>query len=148
MDAQARLETARLPKAQASAEKIRDLESSVQEARRRRELYQSYIAQVRVESTSQSTEQLRVSTLNQDLTYLRRLHEAVKQRLGQLEFEIGQEAYRIDVQDKASTPRVPSDNTRWKYVFAAPVGILFLIFGLFLVRELTSRGVATRNAMA
>jgi uncharacterized protein involved in exopolysaccharide biosynthesis len=148
MDAQARIDTARLPKAQASADKIRELDSAVEEARRKRDRYRTYIARIEVRSISQSTEQLRAQKLNQELSYLRRLHEAVSQRLGQLEFEIGQEAYRISVQDKAAVPRAPADNKRLANMGGASVGLLLVIFGSFLVRELTARGPTARDATA
>jgi capsular exopolysaccharide synthesis family protein len=129
-------------------DKVADLEALVDQLKQKRADMRTMIQNLKVESTNQSGEQLRAQTLTHDLSYLRRLHEAVKQRLGQLEFEIGQEAYRIDVQDKASAPRVPSNNKRWKYVFAAPVGILFLMLGLFLLMEVKAERVADPDALS
>jgi capsular exopolysaccharide synthesis family protein len=129
-------------------DKVADLEALVDQLKQKRADMRTMIQNLKVESTNQSGEQLRAQTLTHDLSYLRRLHEAVKQRLGQLEFEIGQEAYRIDVQDKASPPRVPSNNKRWKYVFAAPVGILFLMLGLFLLMEVKAERVADPDALS
>ena len=86
--------------------------------------------------------------LTQDLVYLTKLREAVKQRLSQLEFDIGQESYRVTLQDKAQVPQIASNNKRIKYMAAAPVGVLFLILGLFLVRELRATRVAEPEAMS
>jgi hypothetical protein len=148
MDARSRLEAATLPKAQAAAEKLRDLEAAVEEARRKRDRYRNYIARLEVRPVSQNTDQVRASMLNQKLSYLMRLQESVGQRLGQLEFEIGQEAYRISVQDKASVPRVPAYNMRAAYIGGASAGLLLLIFGVFLVREFTARGATAGDARA
>jgi uncharacterized protein involved in exopolysaccharide biosynthesis len=148
MDARSRLESATLPKAQAAAEKLRDLEAAVEEARRKRDRYRNYLARLEVRSVSQNTDQVRASMLNQKLSYLMRLQESVGQRLGQLEFEIGQEAYRISVQDKASVPRVPAYNMRAAYIGGATAGLLLLIFGVFLVREFTARGATAGDSRA
>ncbi len=142
MDAEARLETARLPKGQASAEKIRELESAVEEAKRKRDRYRDYLATLEVKSTTHNTEQIRAQMVNQELDYLRRLSESVEQRLKQVEFETTQEAYRISVQDKAEAPRVPVDQRRLVYMGGASVALLFLVFGWFLTRELTIRTLA------
>jgi uncharacterized protein involved in exopolysaccharide biosynthesis len=138
MDARARREAARLPGAQAPAEKIRELDSAVEAASLKRSSYQQYIEKIRVIGQAQSSEQLRASLWNQDLTYLRKLQDTIKQKLAQLEFEIGQEHYKIVVRDKAEVPKAPSTNRRLTYIPLASAGILFLILGAFLVREITA----------
>ena len=52
------------------------------------------------------------------------------------------------MQDKAQVPQTPSNNKRIKYMAAAPVGVLFLILGMFLVRELRAARVAAPEAMS
>ena len=76
----------------------------------------------------------RASLLEQDLAYLRRLRETISQKLNQLEFEIGQVAYRITVQDKAVVPVTPLSNRRFAYIPVASGCLLVLIVGAFLVR--------------
>ncbi len=83
-------------------------------------------------------DQLHASILNQEMGYLKRLQESVKLKLAQLEFEIGQEAYRISVHDKAAVPKVPVNNSRLKLMAITPVGILFIVIGLFLLQEIVS----------
>ena len=124
IDAQARLETARLPGGTTSAEKLRELETAVEEAKRKRI---SYCAVPRPGARSHPGQQHRRCPgvhAEQDLAYLKRLQESVKLKLAQLEFEIGQEAYRISVQDKAAVPKVPANNNRLKYMAVTPVGRL------------------------
>ena len=60
---------------------------------------------------AKNSDQLQATILAQDLTYLKRLQESVKLKLAQLDFEIGQETYRITVQDKAAPCRRPRRTT-------------------------------------
>ena len=98
---------------------------------------------MKVQGTAQNTEQFKAASLNADLAYLRRLRDTINQKLDQLDFEIGQVAYRITVQDKAVAPMVPSNNKRLKYMAAAPVGVLFLMLGVFLLLEVRPSGSPT-----
>jgi uncharacterized protein involved in exopolysaccharide biosynthesis len=131
IDARARVDAARLAKV--PADRIQALESAVVEAEMRRSRYKQYIAGLQV--ASRTSDSVRASLLEQDLAYLRRLRETVTSKLNQLDFEIGQVAYKVTVQDKAPVPTTPKDNRRLRLIGAAPVVILFLVIGLFLVRE-------------
>jgi uncharacterized protein involved in exopolysaccharide biosynthesis len=145
MDAEARFDTAKRPDSQASAERVRELESAMDDARQRRRSYQQYVARLEVRSEPRNAEQPEAMLLTQDLQYLKRLQEGLKSRLAQIDFEISQEAYRIEVQDKATPPKVPSNNDRMRYMPAALLGILCLVLGLFLVREIVDRRRAEPN---
>ena len=142
MDARARLETAMLPKSQASAEKIRELEAAVEGVRRKRTSYGRYMARIKVHSNSPNTQPLEVSLMTQDLQYLKRNHEVLKSKLAQIEFEIRQAAYMVEVQDRASVPSMPSNTTRLKYMAVAPIVILFLLIGLSLLQIALRRSPA------
>jgi uncharacterized protein involved in exopolysaccharide biosynthesis len=146
IDARARLDTAKLPGAAASAERLRVLETAVEEAKRKRLGHSQYLAKLEVSLGNDNSEQLRVSILKQELAYHKRLQESVKLKLAQLEFEIGQEAYRISVHDKAAVPKVPVNNNRLKYMAITPVGILLLVLGLFLLQEVVSSRESARGA--
>ncbi len=145
IDAQARLDTAKLPGGTTSDEKLRELESAVEEAKRKKIGHSQYAAHLEVSSNHDLSDQLRASILNQELAYYKRLQESVKLKLAQLEFEIGQEAYRIAVQDKAYVPKVPVNNNRLKYMAVTPVGVLFIVFGLFLLQEIVSSRASARE---
>jgi uncharacterized protein involved in exopolysaccharide biosynthesis len=138
IDARARLDTAKLPGGMTAADKLRELESAVEEAKRKRIGHSQYLAKLEVSLGNDNSEQLRASILKQELAYHKRLQESVKLKLAQLEFEIGQEAYRISVHDKAAVPKVPVNNNRVKYMAITPVGILLLVLGLFLLQEVVS----------
>jgi capsular polysaccharide biosynthesis protein len=148
IDAQARLDTAKLPGATTSDEKLRELETAVEETNRKRIGLSQFLARLEVSNTNEHSEQLRASILNQELAYHKRLQESVKLKLAQLDFEIGQEAYRISVQDKAYVPKVPVNNNRLKYMAVTPLGVLFVVFGLFLLQEIVSSRRSDREATA
>jgi uncharacterized protein involved in exopolysaccharide biosynthesis len=133
MDARAQLETAKIPKSQASAEKIRELESTAEEVKRKRNSYARYMAQIKVQSKTPNTQQLQAGLLNQDLQYFKHLHEVIKLRLAQIDFESGQAEFLVTVQEKAGVPREPAKDRRLIYMVAASGALLFLAIGLSLL---------------
>jgi polysaccharide biosynthesis transport protein len=133
---------------EALAVKIKDLEAIVEQLKQKKVKLAEMVDKLEIETTHQNGEQLRASILNQEMAYLKRLQESVKVRLAQLEFEIGQEAYRISVHDKAGVPKVPSNNKRMKYMAVAPVGVLFALLGLFLLVEVKAERVGDPDALS
>jgi hypothetical protein len=72
-------------------------------------------------------------------------HRVLKSKLAQIEFEIGQKAYRITVQDKAAVPMAPSNDKRLIYMAGGSVLLLFLVIGLSSL-EVTARRAAAPDA--
>jgi capsular exopolysaccharide synthesis family protein len=128
--------------------KVAELDTSVKQVMAKRDSLKAMIQNLKIEGTTQNAEQLKASLWNQDLMYLKRLQDTIKQKLAQLEFEIGQEQYKIVVRDKAEVPKVPSNNKRLKYMAVAPVGVLFLMLGLFLLIEVRAERVADPEALS
>src|SRR5262249_22464907 len=91
---------------------------------------------------------LEAELLSQDLSTLKHRQEVVKAKLAQIEFEMGQEAFRITVTDKADVPKAPSNNKRIKYLAVAPVGVLGLMLGLFLLLEIKAGRLADPDALS
>jgi capsular exopolysaccharide synthesis family protein len=133
---------------EAWAEKVKVAEAFIETIKKKREDLKVMINGMKVVDTAKNADQLEASLLNQDLQYLKRNHDVLKSKLGQLEFEIGQEAYRITVQDKAAVPRMPSNNKRLKYMAAAPVGVLFLMLGVFLLLEVKAERVGDPESLS
>ena len=50
--------------------------------------------------------------------------------------------------DKAEVPKIASNNKRLKYMAAAPVGVLFMMLGLFLLLEIKAERVADPDALS
>ena len=133
---------------EALAVKVKELESVVEQLKQKKVKLTEMVNKLEIQNTSQNSEQLRASILNQELSYHKRLQESVKLKLAQLEFEIGQEAYRISVKDRASVPTSPSNNKRIKYMAVAPVGVLFALLGLFLLVEIKAERVGDPDALS
>ena len=141
IDARARLETARLAKAPAPA-KLPELEAAVEEARRKRIGYVQYIARLAVQTKDMKSDTFSATMKNQELSRLLKMQDIIEQKLEQLRFEQKQEVFRVMMHDEAQVPKVPVSNTRLIDMSVASVGILFLIVGLFLAREIKTTRVA------
>ena len=128
--------------------KVADLGGTIETLKKKRVNLAKMIESLKPESTAKNIDQVKATNLNEDLRYFRRLQEAVKQRLSQLEFDIGQESYRVTVQDKAQVPQIASNNKRIKYMAAAPVGVLFLMLGLFMLLEVKAERVGDPEALS
>jgi hypothetical protein len=159
IDAQARLETARRARKAGEArlgdqpaiardatadEKLRELEATVDEVKRRRIGYLQYLENLKVRR-EKPNDALSMSMMNQELTSLLRMQDLVTQKLEQLNFEAKQDVYRITQHDRAGVPKVPTNGHRPRDMAAASVGVLFLILGAFLTRELTATRIAARE---
>ena len=82
--------------------------------------------------------------LDYEVSSLLPKREQIRTSLQQLNFEAKRDFFRVILVDEASVPKVPANNKREKYLAAAPVGILFLVIGLFLVLEIKA-GRQTRD---
>jgi capsular exopolysaccharide synthesis family protein len=130
------------------AARIVQAKTDIERLKKKQALVKGMIQALHVENTAQNSDQFRANELHQDLAYLKRLQESIKIKLGSLEFEMGQEAYRITVQDKAAVPQVPSLNKRMKYLAAAPLGVMFFLLGLFLLVEIKAERVGDPDALS
>ena len=128
--------------------KVAELKAEIGRTTAKRESLKSMMQNLKVEGTTQNTDTLQASLLNQDLMYLKKLQDTINQKLAQVDFEIGQDQYKIIVRDKADVPTVPSNNKRLKYMAVAPVGILCLMLGLFLLIEVKAERVADPEALS
>ena len=55
--------------------------------------------------------------------------------------------YRISVaRRKAAVPKVPVNNDRLKYMAVTPLGVLFIVLGLFLAQEIVSSRASASEA--
>jgi len=95
-----------------------------------------------------NTDSFESAMLTHRLSSLQNKQDIVTNHLLQLAFESNQESFRIVLVDPAAVPRTPSNNKRLKLMAAAPVGILFMIFGLFLLLEVKAERVADPDALS
>ena len=104
-----------------------------------------YLQKVTVQTKIKESDTLTVTMEQQELASLMKMQELVTQKLEQLEFESKQDVYRISRHDRAAVPRVPLNHNRLQYMAVAPFGVLFLILGMFLTREIAATPVAARD---
>jgi capsular exopolysaccharide synthesis family protein len=136
------------PAPEAMEEQVALIEAEIDRTTKKRDSLKEMISKLEVKETTHNTESLQASLLNQDLMYLKKLQETINEKLAQVNFEIGQEQYKIKVRDKAEPPKAPSNNKRLKYMAVAPVGVLFLMLGVFLLIEVRAERVADPEALS
>ncbi len=128
--------------------KLAQSDASIEQLKRQREQMRAVIDNLKVVDTQKNTQTLQASMLSQDLQHLRQQEQIVKSKLQQIEFELGQESYRITVEHHADVPLAPSNNKRLKYLAVAPLGVLGLMLGLFLLLEVKAERVADPDALS
>ena len=97
----------------------------------------------RVEHKPTGNDGFESSFLTHQIQSLQSWEDVVKRNLEQLKFEASQDKYRVVLVDAATPSRTPTNNRRLSYMAAAPAVILFLLLGLFLVREVRAGRHAT-----
>ncbi|HZW34386.1 MAG TPA: hypothetical protein VFF52_26925, partial [Isosphaeraceae bacterium] len=132
IDARARLEAARFARDQGQA-KLRELEAAVEEAKRRRIGYTQYLERLKVERKNQ---ELSTKLVEQDLVGLKQMQGSITEKLKQLDFEIGQDSFRVRLLDRAREPKIPANRVRLRLMAVAAIGVVFLILGVFSLSEI------------
>jgi polysaccharide biosynthesis transport protein len=119
-----------------SPAKIRELEVNVDKTRRKKEGFAQQFEKVKVIRESANDDAFEVTFLTRQVDSLMNWQDQIKKNLEQLMFEASQDRYRVFLVDSASVPKIPSNNNRLKFMAAAPICALFLILGLFMLREI------------
>ena len=86
--------------------------------------------------------------LDYEIRKMQSREDQVEKNLEQLKFEAQQDKFRVVLVDPASAPKNPSNDKRLKYMAAAPVGVLFMMLGLFLLLEIKAERVADPDALS
>ena len=103
---------------------------------------------MQVEQKVTNDDTFEATYLNHQIQSLLNWEELVKKNLEQLKFEASQDKYRVVLVDSAAAPKTPSNNKRLKYMAAAPVGVMFMMLGLFLLLEIKAERVADPDALS
>ena len=69
--------------------------------------------------------------------------DQVRANVQQLDFEAGQEDFRVTVVDPAVTPKDPTSDKGIKYMAAAPIAVLLALIALALVSPIRGERVRT-----
>ncbi len=118
---------------------IDELKLKVKILQGKKENYARMYQKLKVEQKVTDSDPFRFTYATQELTSLLQREDQVKRTLAQIEFQSRQESYRVVLVDKAQVPQVAANHNRWKYMAAAPLAILLLLVGGFLVSEISGR---------
>ncbi len=129
-------------------ETIGELQLKVRMLQEKKDRYAEMFKKVEVKQKATNNDSLKFAYTSQELNSLLSREDQVKRTLAQVEFQSGQEEYRVVRVDKAQVPKIASNNKRWKYMAAAPVGVLFMMLGLFLLLEIKAERVADPDALS
>jgi succinoglycan biosynthesis transport protein ExoP len=127
---------------------ISELRLKVAALRHKKDRQTENFKQIKLENKAANTDTFESTLLIHTLTSLQGRLDRVTDHLAQLQFETNQEPFRIFTVHPAAIPKTPSNNKRLKLMAAAPVGALFMIFGLFLLLEVKAERVADPDALS
>jgi len=127
---------------------IGELQHKVRMLQEKKDRYAQMFGKLELTRKATNNDAFRLNYASMELSGLTHREEQVKRTLAQVEFQSRQENYRVVLVDKAQVPKVASNNKRWKYMAAAPVGVLFMMLGLFLLLEIKAERVADPDALS
>jgi succinoglycan biosynthesis transport protein ExoP len=129
--------------------------ASIQELKQKIELLKKFKVKqtelfkaMEVDQKATNSDTFEATYLNYQLNSLLNREDQVKKHLEQLMFAADREHYRITLLDQASAPKSPSNDKRLKYMAAAPVGVMFMMLGLFLLMEIKAERVADPDSLS
>jgi capsular exopolysaccharide synthesis family protein len=126
---------------------LRQARLNLNQMRLQEKLLEEQIKTVEVEARTAGNEMWEVQFAREDLKHVEDLLATVQRNREQLEYE-GQNGTRIKLIAKATPPRLPSSNNRSRAMAAAPVVMLLLSCGLFVLIEARSGRVADPDELS
>jgi capsular exopolysaccharide synthesis family protein len=127
---------------------ILELEQKVEMLKQKKAKLAEHFKVMQVEQKATNDDTFEASYLNYQVQSLLVWEQIVKKNLEQLKFEASQDKYRVVLVDPAAAPRSPSNNKRLKFLAAAPVAVMFMMLGLFLLLEIKAERVADPDALS
>jgi polysaccharide biosynthesis transport protein len=131
-----------------SPESINGLRLKLQSLMAQKARQAAHFAKLKVDEKTSNDDSFEAAFLTRQLEILMRSDGHLKTNLEELDFKANQEEYRIIQVDAARVPTVATNNKRVKYIIAAPVGLLFMILGLFFLREVKAERVADPDTLS
>jgi polysaccharide biosynthesis transport protein len=131
-----------------SLESIRELELKREQLRKKKVKQAELFKKMERDQNATNDDTFEASYLDYQIKRLQSREDHVERNLEELKFQDNQDKYRVNLVDAASIPRIPSNNKRFKYMAAAPVGVLFTMLGLFFLLEVKAERVADPDALS
>ena len=131
-----------------SPETINELAMRVEELTQKKADTAALFELLKIEKKEVNSDTFQYTLLNYELQSLLNKRDQVTANLAQLDFESEQDNFRVVLVHPASEPKTASNNKLIKYMAAAPVGILFMVLGLFLLLEIKAERVADPDSLS
>ena len=128
--------------------KIVDLQVKLDKLKRKKRNLADRVDRLKIESKAQNSDTFTATMANHELMDRLKRQGIIEEKLEQLRFESKEEVYRVTKHDEAQVPKVEANTKRFKYMVAAPVGIMFLMLGLFLILEIKAERIADPDALS
>ena len=124
-------------------EEIHRLETEIVKSQIEEEQLSERIEQLRVETRDANNEALEMRLVEASLSSSRGMLDTIDKNIQQIEYEMGgSDTAAIHVRARAKETGIPISAARTKIMAAAPVGVLGLVLGLFVLLEMRSGRVA------
>ena len=122
-------------------EEIHRLETEIVKSQIEEEQLSERIEQLRVETREANNEALEMQLVQTSLSSSRGMLDTIEKNIQQIEYERSS-GTAINVRARAKESGIPTSAARIKIMAAAPVGVLGLVLGLFVLLEMRSGRVA------
>jgi succinoglycan biosynthesis transport protein ExoP len=126
---------------------LRKLEARVSSLKAAETSYEQSLAQIKVSKRRDSSDAVNMEFLGEELRASRGMLESLDQRLQDLEFSSNGEARISKVADVVA-PTGPMSDYRTKLMAGAPLGLMILVAGFFMVLEIRAGRVGTPEDLA
>ncbi|MGP0066228.1 MAG: polysaccharide biosynthesis tyrosine autokinase [Isosphaeraceae bacterium] len=128
--------------------KITDFQVRLEKLKKKKTTLTERIKNLEVDRRVVSSDTFNASMASQELASLLKMQDIISQKLEELSFESKQDVYRVSLHDLAQVPMKAANNKRLKYMAVAPVVIMFLVLGLFLMMEIRAERIADPDALS
>lgn len=129
-----------------SPQSLEELKTKVATLQKSREGLDALLKKMDTEKQRSNSDAVEATFLDDEVKRLKGMHDVVNRKLEQLNFE--KEMVRVEQAEKASVPKIPAINKRVRYAVIAPVGVLFMLLGVFLLFEIRAERVADPDMLS
>ncbi len=109
-----------------------------------------YFSHLKIDKKLVTDDSFEATFVNRQLEMLLRSEDLLKTNIQELNFKASQEDFRVSQVDAAVARKIPSKNNQLKYMASAPLAVLLLVIGFFLLMpiKLEPASVPSANATA
>jgi succinoglycan biosynthesis transport protein ExoP len=131
-----------------SGAELRKLEARITSLKAAETSYEQSLAQIKVAKRKDSSDLVKMEFLNEDLKASRAMQESLERRIQDMEFSSRGEARITKITNEVRIPGAPLSDYRTKLMAGAPLGLMVLVAGFFMVLEIRAGRVGTPEDLA